>query len=88
LPSYFTFRPHEVLQHTQRQTTQLANYIINHPMQQLKSRFQMLWQKINEVIDTDTYFASEKYIEGYYCEPVFFGMNSKTLYVVGMKTES
>jgi hypothetical protein len=55
----------------------------------LKSRFQMLRHKrLNEVIATDTYFANEKSIEGYYCPQVFFGMTSKMLYVAGMKTES
>jgi hypothetical protein len=47
----------------------------------LKSRFQMLRHKsLNEVIDTDTYFANEISIEGYHCAQVFFGMTSKTLY--------
>ena len=55
----------------------------------LKSRFQMLRHKrLNEVIATDIYFASEKSIEGYYCAQVFFGMTSKMLHVAGMKTES
>ena len=54
-----------------------------------RSLFQMLRHKrINEVIATDTYFASEKSIEGYYCAHVFFGMTSKMLHVVGMKIES
>jgi hypothetical protein len=55
----------------------------------LKSRFQILRHKwLNEVIDTDTYFANEKSIEGYHCAQVFFGVTSKMLYVSGMKTES
>jgi hypothetical protein len=55
----------------------------------LKSRHQMLRHKrLNEVIATDTYFANEKSIEGYHCAQVFFGMNSKMLYVASMKTES
>jgi hypothetical protein len=55
----------------------------------LKGRFQMLRHKrLNEVIATDTYFSSEKSIEGYYCTQVFFGMISKILHVSGMKTES
>jgi hypothetical protein len=55
----------------------------------LKSRFQMLRHKrLNEVIATDTYFSSTKFIEGFSCAQVFFGMTSKTLYVAGMKTES
>jgi hypothetical protein len=38
----------------------------------LKGRFQMLRHKrSNEVIATDTYFAYEKSIEGYYCAQVF-----------------
>jgi hypothetical protein len=45
-------------------------------------------KKLNEVIATDTYFASKKSIEGYYCTQVLFGMTSKMLHVAGMKTES
>jgi hypothetical protein len=45
-------------------------------------------KSLNEVIATDTYFASERSLEGYYCAQVFFGMTSKSLYVPGMKTES
>jgi hypothetical protein len=55
----------------------------------LKSCFQMLRHKrLNEVVATDTYFATEKSIEGYNCAQVFFGMTSKMSYVAGMKTES
>jgi hypothetical protein len=87
---YFAFRPHDVIQHTFRQTTQLAKSTIHYPMRRhLKSRFQMLRHKrLNKVIATDTYFANEKSIESYECAHVFFGMTSKMLYVAGMKTES
>jgi len=90
LSPYFAFRPHDVIQNTLRQTTQLAKSTIHYPMRRhLKSRFQMLRHKrLNEVIATDTYFASDKSIEGYYCAQVFFGMTSKSLFVAGMKTES
>jgi len=90
LSPYFAFRPHDVIQNTLRQTTQLAKSTIHYPMRRhLKSRFQMLRHKrLNEVIATDTYFANEKSIEGYYCAQVFFGMTSKSLFVAGMKTES
>jgi hypothetical protein len=55
----------------------------------LKSRFQMLRHKrLNEIIATDTYFDNEKSIEGYHCAQLCFGITSKMLYVVGMKTES
>jgi hypothetical protein len=47
----------------------------------------MLRHKIlNEVITTDTYFAGEKSIEGYYCAQVFFRMTSKMIHASGMKT--
>ena len=90
LALYFVFRPHEVIQHILRHTTQLSKSTIYFPMRShLKSWFQMLRQKrLNEVIATDTYFASEKSIEGYYCAQVFFGMTSKMLHISGMKTES
>jgi hypothetical protein len=45
-------------------------------------------KRLNEVIDTDTYFASKRSIEKYYCAQVFFGMTSKSLFVTGMKTKS
>jgi hypothetical protein len=90
LSPYFAFRPHEIIKHTQTQTTLLAESKIHYPTRRhLKSRFQMLRHKrLNEVIATDTYFANEKSIEGYHCAYVFFGMTSKMLYDAGMKTES
>jgi hypothetical protein len=46
LSSYFAFRPHDVIQNSLRQTTQLAKSTIHYPMRRhLKSRFQMLRQK-------------------------------------------
>jgi hypothetical protein len=90
LSPYFAFRPHDVIQHTLRQTTQLAKSRIHYLMRRhLKSRFQMLRHKrLNEVIATDIYFASEISIEGYHCAQVFIVMTSKMLYIAGMKTES
>jgi hypothetical protein len=75
LSPYFAFRPHDVIQHTLRQTTQLAKSTIHYPMRRhLKSRFQMLRHKrLNEVIAT--YFENEKSIEDYHCAQVFFGEN-------------
>jgi hypothetical protein len=77
LSPYFAFRPHDVIQHTLTQTTQLAESTIHHPTRHhLKSLFQMLRHKrLNEVIATDTYdtyFANEKSIDGYHCAQVFF----------------
>jgi hypothetical protein len=59
---YFAFRPHDVIQHTLRQITQLAKSIIHYPMRHhLKSRFQMLRHKrLNEVIATETHFSNDK----------------------------
>jgi hypothetical protein len=49
----------------------------------------MFWhKKLNEIIATDTYFASKKTIEAFYCPQVFFCMISEVLHVVGMKTAS
>jgi hypothetical protein len=72
------------------QTTQLSKSTIHYPMQhQLKSCFQMLQHKcLNKVVATDIYFASDKSIYGFYCAQFFFGMTSKSLFVVGMKTAS
>ena len=90
LSPYFAFRPHDVIQHTLRQTTQIAKSTIQYPMRRhLKSRIQRLRRKrLNEVIATDTYFANEKSIEGYHFAQVFFGLTSKMFFVAGMKTES
>jgi hypothetical protein len=90
LSPYFAYHPYDIIQHTLRQTTQLAKSTIHYPMRHyLKSRVQILIHKrLNEVIATDTYFANEKSIEGYHCAQVFFRMNSKMMYVVVMKTES
>jgi hypothetical protein len=65
LSPYFAFCPHNVIQHTLRQATQLAKSTIHHPMRRhLKSRFQMLRHKrSNEVIATDTYFANENQLK-------------------------
>jgi hypothetical protein len=90
LSPYFAFRPHDVIQHTLRQTTQLAKSSIHYPMRlHLIIRFQTLRIKwLNEVITaTNTYFANEKSIEGYQCVQVFFGMTSKMMYFAGMKSE-
>jgi hypothetical protein len=80
LSPYFAFRPHDVIQNTLMQTTELAKSTIHYSMRRhIKSRFQMLRHKrLNEVIATDTYFASHRSIEGYYCAQVFFGMTSKS----------
>jgi hypothetical protein len=73
LSPYFAFRPHGIIKHILRQTTQLAKYTIHYPMRRhLTSRFQMLRHKsLNEVIAADTYFANEKSVEGYHCAQVF-----------------
>jgi hypothetical protein len=90
LSPYFAFRPHDVIQHTLRQTTQLAKSIIHYPMRfHLKNQFQISRHKrLNEVIATDTYFANEKSIECYDSAQVFFGMTSQILYIAAMNTES
>jgi hypothetical protein len=47
LSPYFAFRPHDAIQHTLRQTTQLAKSTIHYHMRRhLKSRFQMLRLKM------------------------------------------
>jgi hypothetical protein len=68
----------------------LAKSTIHCPMRRhLKRLFQMLrYKRLNEIIATDTYFATERSLGGYYCAQVFFGMTSKSLFVAGMKTDS
>jgi hypothetical protein len=86
---YYAFHPHDFVQHTLRQTTQLVKSTIHYPMRRhFKSRFQMQHKRLDEVIAIDTYYANEKSIEGYHCAQVFFGMNSKILIIAGMKTDS
>jgi hypothetical protein len=54
-----------------------------------KSCFQVLRHKrLNDVIVTDTYFDTDKSIEGYYCEQAFFAMTYKMIHAVAIKTES
>jgi hypothetical protein len=55
LSPYFAFRPHDVIQQTLRQTTQLAKSTVHYPMRRhLKSRFQMLrHERLNEVVASD-----------------------------------
>ena len=76
---YFAFQPHDVIQQTLWQTTQLAKSTIHYPIRRhLKSRFQMLrYKRLNEVIATDTYFANEKSIEGYHCAQVILVKHPK-----------
>jgi hypothetical protein len=90
LSPYFAFRPHDVIQQTQRQTTQLAKSTIHYHMRHhLKSRFQMLRHKwLNEAIVIDTFYASEKSIKGYNWAQVFFAMTSRMFFVAVMKAES
>jgi hypothetical protein len=45
-------------------------------------------KRLNEVIAIDTYFASKKSIEGYYCAQILFGIMFKMLNVTTKKTES
>jgi hypothetical protein len=72
LSPYFAFSPHDVIQHTLSQTTQLTNSTIHYPMKRhLKSRF-LRHKRMNEVIATDTYFSNEKSIQGYHCALVFW----------------
>jgi hypothetical protein len=60
LSPYFAFRPHDLIQHILRQTTQLAKSTTHyHIIFHLKSCFQMLRHKmLNEVISTNTYFSN------------------------------
>jgi hypothetical protein len=57
LSAYFAFHPHDVIQHTLRQTIQLAKSKIHYPMRfHLKSQYQMQRHKrLNKFIATDTY---------------------------------
>jgi hypothetical protein len=79
LSPYFAFSPHDVIHNTLRQTPQLAKSTIPYPMRlHLNSCFQMLRHKrLNEGVATDTYLASDKSIEGYYCSQVYFTWHLK-----------
>jgi hypothetical protein len=73
LSYYLAFRPHDALQHTLRQKTQLAKSTIRYSMRRhLKILFKMQSHKrLHAVIATDTHFANEKSIEGYHCAQIF-----------------
>ncbi len=90
LSPYFAYPPRHTIQHTLCNTTQLAKAIIRFPLcRHSKSRFQMLRApRLNEVVATDTYFASTKSIEGYTCGQVYYGCSSRIIEFYGMKTES
>jgi hypothetical protein len=79
LSIYNAFRPHDDIQHTFRQTAQLAKSTIHYPMRHdLKRRFQMsLHKSLNEIKTTDNVFASEKSIKFYHFTQVIFGMITK-----------
>ncbi len=87
---YFGYRPKNVIQKTIEKTTQLAKAIIHMPLRRhFKSRFHMLRRKRrNEVVATDTYYASVSSICGATCAQVFYGCTSRKLRVFGMSTES
>jgi hypothetical protein len=59
---------------TLRQNTKLAKSIIHNLNQRyLKIRFQMLWHKrLNEVINTDTCFATESLLRGIFVHRISF----------------
>ena len=85
LAPYFLYRPKNVIKKTLENTTQLAKAVVNTPLRRhLKSRFLMLRHpRLNEVVATDTYFASTRSIEGYHCSQVFVGLTSSRITVIG-----
>ena len=46
------------------------------------------YPRLAEIVATDTYFASRKSLEGYYCSQVYLGCTSGIIEHYGMKTES
>jgi hypothetical protein len=51
----------------------------------MSSQKMLRHKRLKKVIVADTYLANEKSIGSYHCSQVFYGMNSKMLYVAGMK---
>ena len=68
----------------------MATSVVHYPMKKhFKSRFQMLRRpRLAEVVSTDTVFSNTKSIEGFFCSHFFYGVKSRTIYIVGMQTES
>ena len=89
LQEKLAFFPKDVVMETIKRTTQLARYVQIFPMRKhIKSMFQMLRRKrINETQSTDTYFSSEKSIEGYTMAQAFYGCTSGAIHVYGMKSK-
>ena len=90
LAKYFLYRPKEVIQKTLQNTTQLAKATINFPLKRhIRSCFQQLRRpRLNEIVATDTQFASVKSIEGYTCSQMFYGCTSNLMEVYGMRQEA
>ena len=81
LAPYFLYRPKNVIKKALENTTQIANAVVNRPPRRhLKSRFLMLRHpRLNEVVATDTYFASTRSIEGYHFLQVLWDSHSEGL---------
>ena len=89
LQEKLAFFPKDVVRETIKRTTQLAIYVLIFPMSKhIKSMFQMLRiKRINETQSTDTYFSSEKSIEGYNITQAFYGCTSGAIHVYSMKSK-
>jgi len=86
----FAWKPLDRIKATLANTTQWAKNVVRHPMRHpFKTRFHDLnARRLNEVYATDTFFSSEKSLEGYECVQLYRGKTSNYLVIFGMHSES
>ncbi len=84
------WKPMEVIEKTLQSTTQYAKNNLRLPMRQhFKARNRGLYVKrLRETFATDTFFSSEKALNGETCAQIYVGKKSHLTEVFGMTTES
>ena len=85
--------PDDIIRKTFQATTQLhTNVEDDNRMvgrRHFKSRFPALKERrVNDMFYSDTFFPSEKSIDGNICSQLFIGKNTDFMYVQPMRTES
>ena len=85
--------PDDIIRKTFRATTQLQTNVEDDNRmvgrRHFKSRFPALKERrVNDMFYSDTFFPSEKSIDGNNCSQLFIGKNTDFMYVQPMRTES
>ena len=86
----FGWKPLDVVKNTYDHTTQYATSHLRLPMREhYKSRFPALnVRRIQEIVATDTFFASTKALGGETCAQLYVGKSSYYTHIFGMKSEN